>query len=100
MRKKKSILVEHAQKKGRESGRAMADIDIWDWMQDKDLAEKIFAGAVKKAIAETHAAGLPSCHGSDIEGYKMCFLFPDNHKEYFNTTEEGDAILERHGLKR
>ena len=98
MKKKRSIFVEHTEKEGRESGRAMADIDIWDWMQDKDLAEKIFAGAVRKAIAETHAAGLPTCHGSDTEGYKMCFLFPDGHREHFNTPEEGNAILERHGL--
>jgi len=74
-------------------------MDIWDWIQDNGLAEKIFAEAVRKAIAETHAAGLPTCHGSDIEGYRMCFLFPDGHKEYFDTIEEGNAILERHGLK-
>lgn len=100
MRKKKSILVEHAQKKSRESGHTMADIDIWDWMQDKDLAERVFAGAVKKAIAETHAAGLPSCHASDKKGYRVCYLFPDGHKEYFNTVEEAEEILERHGLKK
>ena len=64
-------------------------MDIWDWMQDEDLAQQIFAGAVKKAIAETHAAGLPSCHASDREGYKLCFLFPDGHKEYFNTPCRG-----------
>ena len=75
------------------------DMDIWDWMQDEDLADKIFAGAVRKAIAETHAAGLPTCHASDREGYRMCFLFPDGHKEYFDTIEEGNAILKRHGLK-
>ena len=62
--------------------------------------ERLGAESVKKAIAETHAAGLPTCHASDREDYKLCFLFPDNHKEYFNTTEEGDAILEKHGLKR
>jgi len=100
MKKKRSIFVEHTEKEGRESGRAMADIDIWDWMQDKNLAEKIFAGAVKKAIAETHAAGLPTCHASDREGYKQCFRFPDGHKEYFDSIEEGDAILEKHGLKK
>ena len=74
-------------------------MDIWDWMQDEDLAQQVFARAVRKAIAETHAAGLPTCHGSDIEGYRMCFLFPDGHREYFNTIEEGNAILERQGLK-
>ncbi len=73
-------------------------MDIWDWMQDKDLAEKIFAVAVRRAIAETHAAGLPICQASDREGYKLCFLFPDGHREYFNTLEEGNAILEKHGL--
>lgn len=81
-------------------GYRTGDIDIWDWMQDDDLAEKIFAGAVKKAIAETHAAGLPTCHASDREGYKLCFRFPDGHKEYFDSIEEGDAILEKHGLKK
>jgi len=75
-------------------------MDIWDWMQDEDLADKIFAGAVRKAIAETHAAGLPTCHASDRKGYRMCFLFPDGHREYFNNIEEGDVILEKHGLKR
>jgi len=100
MKKKRSIFVEHAEKKGRESGHRMADIDIWDWMQDDDLAQQIFAGAVKKAIAETHAAGLPTCHASDREGYKQCFRFPDGHKEYFDSIEEGDAILEKHGLKK
>ena len=75
-------------------------MDIWDWMQDEDLAQQIFAGAVKKAIAETHAAGLPSCHASDREDYKLCFLFPDGHREYFETLEEGDAIREGHGLKK
>ncbi|OPX97588.1 MAG: hypothetical protein A4E60_03212 [Syntrophorhabdus sp. PtaB.Bin047] len=62
--------------------------------------EKLAAESVRKAIAETHAAGLPSCHASDREDYKLCFLFPDGHREYFNTIEEGDAILEKHGLKR
>lgn len=74
-------------------------MDIWDWMQDEDLAERIFARAVRKAIAETHAAGLPTCHASDREGDRMCFLFPDGHREYFNTIEEGNVILERRGLK-
>ncbi|HOW53877.1 MAG TPA: hypothetical protein PLR60_04400 [Syntrophorhabdaceae bacterium] len=64
----------------------------------REDAEEMYAGAARKAIAETHAAGLPTCHASDKEGYRMCFIFPDGHKEYFNTPEEGNAILERHGL--
>lgn len=62
--------------------------------------ERLGAESVKKAIAETHAAGLPTCHASDKKGYRVCYLFPDGHKEYFDSIEEGDAILERHGLKK
>ncbi len=62
--------------------------------------ERLGAESVKKAIAQTHAAGLPTCHASDTEGYGLCFLVPDSHREYFNTIEEGDAILEKHGLEK
>ena len=64
----------------------------------KEDVEKMYAGAIREAVAQTHAAGLPTCHASDKEGYRMCFLFPDGRREYFNTIVEGDAILGRHGL--
>ena len=31
----------------------------------KEEQEKIFGEATRKAIAETHAAGRPSCHGDN-----------------------------------
>ncbi len=64
----------------------------------KEDAKGMYARATGEAVAQTHAAGLPTCHASDKEGYRMCFLFPDGHREYFNTPEEGNAILGRHGL--
>lgn len=64
----------------------------------REDAEEMYAGAARKAIAETHAAGLPTCHGSDIEEHRMCFLFPDGHREYFDTIEQEEEILKRHGL--
>ncbi|MDD3847369.1 MAG: TIM barrel protein [Syntrophorhabdaceae bacterium] len=33
-------------------------------------------------------------HRSEKEGYRWCYLFPDGRKMYFNTKEEGDALLE------
>ena len=32
----------------------------------KEEQEKIFGEATRKAIAETHAAGRPSCHGDNL----------------------------------
>lgn len=81
--------VEHAEKEDREMRYRMGNIDIRDWMQDEYLAEKIFAGAVKKAIASTHALGLPTAHG-DIHG--LYYLYPDGHKEYVSK-EEAEEIL-------
>ena len=64
-------------------------VDIWEWMQNADLAERIFAKAVKKAIARTHAAGRPSFHG---DGFGLFYLYPDGHKEYISEAE-ADEIL-------
>ena len=63
--------------------------DIWEWMENADLAERIFAKAVKKAIARTHAAGRPSFHG---DGFGLFYLYPDGHKEYISEAE-ADEIL-------
>lgn len=64
----------------------------------REDAEEMYAGATREAVAQTHAAGLQTCHASDKEGYRMCFLFPDGRKEYFNTIEQEEEILKRHGL--
>lgn len=81
--------VEHAEKEDHERRYRMGNIDIRDWMQDEDLAEKIFAGAVKKAIASTHALGLPTAHG-DVHG--LYYLYPDGHKEYVSKEEIEEAL--------
>ncbi len=35
-----------------------------------------------------------SRHRSEKEGYTWCYLFPNGRKVYFNTKEEGDALLD------
>ena len=45
----------------------------------KEEKEKIFGEATRKAIAETHAAGRPSCHGDNLGVYN---LYPDGTKKY------------------
>ena len=70
----------------------MGNIDIQDWMQDKDLAESIFAGGVEKAIASTHALGLPTAHG-DIHG--LYYLYPDGHREYVSKEEAAEILKGR-----
>lgn len=62
-------------------------VDIWEWMQNADLAERIFAKAAKKAIAESHAMGLPTAHGDNIGLY---YLYPDGHKEYISEAEAAE----------
>ena len=65
---------------------------IWEWMQNADLAERIFAKAVKKAIAETHALGLPTAHGDNNGLY---YLYPDGHKEYISEAEAAEILKGR-----
>ena len=52
----------------------------------KEEKEKIFGEATRKAIAETHAAGRPSCHGDDKGVYE---LYPDGTKKYIKLYEKG-----------
>ena len=47
---------------------------------------KIFGEATRKAIAETHAAGRPSCHGDNKGVYN---LYPDGTKKYIKLYEKG-----------
>jgi len=49
------------------------------WEMTKEEKEAVALGAVKKAIADTHAAGRPSTHGDEKGVYR---LYPDGHKEY------------------
>ena len=53
----------------------------------KEEQEKIFGEATRKAIAETHAAGRPSCHGDNKGVYE---LYPDGTKKYIKLYEKGD----------
>ena len=53
----------------------------------KEEMEKIFGEATRKAIAETHAAGRPSCHGDNKGVYE---LYPDGTKKYIKLYEKGD----------
>ena len=46
----------------------------------KEEKEKIFGEATRKAIAETHAAGRPSCHGDNLGVYN---LYPDGTKKIY-----------------
>ena len=47
---------------------------------------KIFGEATRKAIAETHAVGRPSCHGDNLGVYN---LYPDGTKNILNYTKKG-----------
>ena len=51
----------------------------------KEEMEKIFGEATRKAIAETHAAGRPSCHGDNLGVYN---LYPDGTKNILNYTKK------------
>ena len=51
----------------------------------KEEKEKIFGEATRKAIAETHAAGRPSCHGDNLGVYN---LYPDGTKKYIKLYEK------------
>ena len=51
----------------------------------KEEKEKLFGKATRKAIAATHAAGRPSCHGDDKGVYE---LYPDGTKKYIKLYEE------------
>ena len=51
----------------------------------KEEKEKIFGEATRKAIAETHAAGRPSCHGDNLGVYN---LYPDGTKNILNYTKK------------
>ena len=53
----------------------------------KEEQEKIFGEATRKAIAATHAAGRPSCHGDNLGVYN---LYPDGTKKYIKLYEKGD----------
>ena len=53
----------------------------------KDETEKIFGEATRKAIAETHATGRPSCHGDNKGVYE---LYPDGTKKYIKLYEKGE----------
>ena len=52
----------------------------------KEEKGKIFGEATRKAIAETHAAGRPSCHGDNLGVYN---LYPDGTKNILNYTKKG-----------
>ena len=47
--------------------------------------KKFFGEATRKAIAETHAAGRPSCHGDNKGVYN---LYPDGTKNILNYTKK------------
>ena len=53
----------------------------------KEEKEKLFGEATRKAIAATHAAGRPSCHGDNLGVYN---LYPDGTKKYIKLYEKGD----------
>jgi len=51
----------------------------------KKEREAMLSEATHKAIAETHALGLPTTHGDNKGVYR---LYPDGHKEYIERYEE------------
>ena len=49
----------------------------------KEEQEKIFGEATRKAIAETHAAGRPSCHGDNKGRLIIFFEIAVNEKDRY-----------------
>jgi len=66
----------------------------------KEDVEKMYAGAAREAVAQTHAAGLPTCHAMRAAKRVTGCIFSSLTAIRNTSTpiEEGDAILERYGL--
>ncbi len=57
------------------------------WGMTAEEHQAIAQEAVRKAIAEHHAAGRYTTHGDNKGIYR---LFPDGHKEYIELYDQGE----------